>query len=144
RTVAGMVLLGGWLAVAGGVWRRRGRAGSLGGLLVAHRHEFMLAGILLLGFILRAREFEQSPFPPETPAEYPHGWEGWSLIHEGMPAAWTFYPQLYSGDHLVPFRWFGDPYFLARPYFDHPPGFSLLIGASCSVLGAERMLDCTL
>ncbi|PYQ09648.1 MAG: hypothetical protein DMH00_12575, partial [Acidobacteria bacterium] len=72
------------------------------------------------------------------------GWEGWTLLHEGEPAAWTFYPQQYPPGHVTPFRWYGDSYYLARPYFDHPPGFSLLVGATCTLLGANQMLECTL
>ncbi|HKQ96421.1 MAG TPA: glycosyltransferase family 39 protein, partial [Candidatus Polarisedimenticolia bacterium] len=42
------------------------------------------------------------------------------------------------------FRWFGDRYNVVRPYFDHPPLFSLPVGLVVSLAGARTYLDCTL
>ncbi|MCI0408373.1 MAG: glycosyltransferase family 39 protein, partial [Acidobacteria bacterium] len=144
RAAAGTFMLAAWLLVLGLVWRGRSKPDSLGRFLLEHRHATAVAGIVLLGAILRLYQYDLIPFHHETADEYQHGWEGWTLLHEGMPAAWTFYPQSYPAENITPFRWFGDSYFLARPYFDHPPGFSLLVGATCTMMGAGRMLECTL
>jgi len=144
RAAAGIFLLAAWLAALGVVWRRRTRPESMGQFLLQHRHAMALAGIVVLGAVLRVHQYDLIPFHHETADEYQHGWEGWTLLHEGRPAAWTFYPQYYPPENITPFRWYGDSYYLARPYFDHPPGFSLLVGAACTVLGAGQMLECTL
>jgi hypothetical protein len=143
-SATGICLLAAWVAVLGVVWRGRSKPDSLGQFALQHRHAMALAGIVMLGAILRVHQYDLIPFHHETADEYQHGWEGWTLLHEGTPAAWTFYPQLYPPENITPFRWFGDSYYLARPYFDHPPGFSLLVGATCTALGAGRMLECTL
>ncbi len=140
----------GWLAAAAAaglllrLWKSRRARGSSFALLRAQRHGAALAFAVVLGLGLRFYQFDQVPFHHETADEYQHGWEGWTLLHEGVPAAWTFYPQRYPPEKITPFLWFGDSYYLARPYFDHPPGFSLLIGAVSSALGADSMLECTL
>lgn len=144
RAAGGLLLLVAWMSALTFIWKRRTRPGSLGQFLLEHRHATALAGIVLLGALLRFHQYDVIPFHHETADEYQHGWEGWTLLHEGRPAAWTFYPQSYPAANITPFRWFGDSYYLARPYFDHPPGFSLLVGATCTVLGAGSMLDCTL
>ena len=139
-----MALAAGWLAALGWIWRRRREEGSLGRFVERHRHGVALAAILILGLALRLHQYDLIPFQNETADEYQHGWEGWTLLHEGTPRAWTFYPWIYSREDIAPFSWFGAPYYLARPYFDHPPGFSLLVGGVSTLLGAEEMLDCTL
>jgi dolichyl-phosphate-mannose-protein mannosyltransferase/PA14 domain-containing protein len=144
RAAAGILMLAAWLGVIGVVWKGRAKPDSLGQFVLQHRHATALAGIVLLGAMLRAYQYDVIPFHHETADEYQHGWEGWTLLHERNPSAWTFYPQYYPAENITPFRWFGDSYFLATPYFDHPPGFSLLVGATCTMMGAGRMLDCTL
>ncbi len=142
--LVGLLLGLGWLLVVLRVWKRGKEPGSLGRFIVEHRHGVALCAILLLGLALRLHQYDQIPFHHETADEYQHGWEGWTLLHEGAPRAWTFYPWIYPRQDLVPLVWFGDPYNLVRPYFDHPPGFSLLVGGVSTILGAEQMLDCTL
>jgi hypothetical protein len=144
RNVAGGLAALGFLALLLHLWRTRRATGSSFALLRARRHGAALVVAVALGLGLRAYQYDLIPFHHETADEYQHGWEGWTLIHEGVPAAWTFYPQRYPPEKISPFLWFGDSYYLARPYFDHPPGFSLLVGAASSALGAESMLDCTL
>jgi PA14 domain-containing protein/dolichyl-phosphate-mannose-protein mannosyltransferase len=144
RAAAGVILSAAWLFALWSVWRGRSKPESLGRFVAEHRHATSLACIVLLGAVLRIYQYDLIPFHHETADEYQHGWEGWTLLHEGTPAAWTFYPQSYPTENISPFRWFGDSYYLARPYFDHPPGFSLIVGATCTMMGAGRMLECTL
>ncbi|HEV8337291.1 MAG TPA: glycosyltransferase family 39 protein [Candidatus Polarisedimenticolia bacterium] len=142
--VAGWILLAAWLGAVIWIWRGRGRPGSLGAFVQRHRHGTALAALLLLGLGLRLHQYDLIPFHHETADEYQHGWEGWTLLHEGVPRAWSFYPRIYPKEDFVPFFWFGHPYNLSRPYFDHPPAFSLLVGGLSTLLGAEQLLDCTL
>ena len=144
RKVAGGTAAAAAIALLLRLWKSRRRNGSALRALWAHRHGTALIVAVALALGLRAYQYDLIPFHHETADEYQHGWEGWTLLHEGAPAAWTFYPQIYPPGKMTPFLWFGDSYYLARPYFDHPPGFSLLIGAVSSTLGARTMLECTL
>jgi len=145
----------GWLLAAAGLLAaasvtalgRRAPAGPAGRLLeavAAERPRLALAGIVLLAAILRFHDYALVPFHHETADEYQHAWEGWHLLHEGTPAAWSTFPDAYPPAQTRDFRWFGDRYVLVRPYFDHPPLFSIPVGLVCSLAGARTFLDCTL
>jgi hypothetical protein len=133
---AGLVLLG-----------RRSPDGGAGRLLAAaarERTRLALAAVLLLAALLRFHDYALVPFHHETADEYQHAWEGWHLLHERTPAAWSTFPDRYPSSQTRDFRWFGDRYVLVRPYFDHPPLFSIPVGLLCSLAGARTFLDCTL
>jgi len=145
----------GWVMAAAGllaaaiivVLGRRAPAGPAGRILEAvavERPRLALAGIVLLAAILRFHDYALVPFHHETADEYQHAWEGWHLLHEGTPAAWSTFPDAYPADQTRDFRWFGDRYILVRPYFDHPPLFSIPVGLICSLAGARTFLDCSL
>jgi PA14 domain-containing protein len=145
----------GWLLAAGlalaagaiAVLRRRapeGPAGRLADAVAAHRVPLALAAIVMLAALLRFHDYALVPFHHETADEYQHAWEGWHLLHEGVPAAWSTFPDRYPAAATRDFRWFGDRYVLVRPYFDHPPLFSIPVGLLCSLAGARTFLDCTL
>lgn len=144
RQLGGAGLIAAGVLAGIGFARRRHRPESLAGWIAANRHQVALAGILLLALLLRLHRYDAIPFHNETADEYAYGWEGWSLIHEGIPVGWTFYPQHYPPSTITRIRWLGDPFYLARPYFDHQVGFALLAGAACTAQGADRMFDCTL
>ncbi len=112
--------------------------------LEAERTRLALGAIVLLAALLRFNDYALVPFHNETADEYQHAWEGWHLLHEGTPAAWSTFPDRYPPSATRSFRWFGAPYVLVRPYFDHPPLFSLPVGLLCSLAGARTFLDCTL
>jgi hypothetical protein len=99
---------------------------------------------VLLAAVLRFHDYALVPFHHETADEYQHAWEGWHLLREGAPAAWSTFPDRYPSDQTRDFRWFGDRYVLVHPYFDHPPLFSIPVGLVCSLAGAPSFLDCTL
>jgi len=121
-----------------------GTAGRIVEAIAAERPRLALAGIVLLAAILRFHDYALVPFHHETADEYQHAWEGWHLLHEGTPAAWSTFPDAYPPAQIRDFRWFGDRYILVRPYFDHPPLFSIPVGLFCSLAGARTFLDCTL
>jgi 4-amino-4-deoxy-L-arabinose transferase-like glycosyltransferase len=96
--------------------------------------------ILLLAAILRFNDYAMVPFHHETADEYQHAWEGWNLLSEGAPASWTAFPSRYPIERTREFLWFGDPYVVVWPYFDHPPLFSALVGlVSWVAIGARGM-----
>lgn len=124
--------------------RKDGFAGRLWAAVLDDRPRIALAAILLLAALLRFHDYALVPFHHETADEYQHAWEGWHLLHERTPAAWSTFPDRYPPSQTRDFRWFGDRYVLVRPYFDHPPLFSIPVGLLCSLLGAKGFLDCTL
>ncbi len=134
------------LVVAAVTVRKRpdGFAGRLWTAVLDDRPRIALAAILLLAALLRFHDYALVPFHHETADEYQHAWEGWHLLHERTPAAWSTFPDRYPPSQTRDFRWFGDRYVLVRPYFDHPPLFSIPVGLLCSLAGAKQFLDCTL
>jgi len=124
--------------------RQQGIAARLVASVRAERVRLALAGIVILAGLLRLDDYALVPFHHETADEYQHAWEGWHLLHQGQPASWTTFPDRYPAGQVETFRWFGDPYALVRPYFDHPPLFSIPIGLAASLAGAESFLDCSL
>jgi 4-amino-4-deoxy-L-arabinose transferase-like glycosyltransferase len=149
RRIAGtaMLVAGAAILLLLPVAARRRPRGAVAGLLEAARVErgrFALAGIVLLAALLRLHDYALVPFHHETADEYQHAWEGWHLLHERAPAAWSTFPDRYTAAQTREFRWFGDRYVVVRPYFDHPPLFSIPVGLVCTIAGARTFLDCTL
>jgi hypothetical protein len=148
RRAAGWTLLAaGLLAVlfvAAGARGGRGVAGRAGAAVMAHRNAVGLGAILVLAALLRFHDYTLVPVRNETIDEYQHSWEGWHLLHHGFPAAWSTFPNVYPKDHTVDFRWFGKRFLLVRPYFDHPPLFSIPVGLACTLAGASQYLECSL
>ncbi|HYV86230.1 MAG TPA: glycosyltransferase family 39 protein [Patescibacteria group bacterium] len=148
RRALGWILLGaGLLAtlLAGRIGRPGpGVAGRFRAALLADRNTIALGAILILAALLRLHDYTLVPFPTETIDEYQHAWEGWHLLYKGFPASWSTFPNLYPKDQTIDFHWFGNRYLLVRPYFDHPPLFSILVGLACTGAGARQFLECSL
>jgi hypothetical protein len=114
--------------------RREGSAAArLIASLRAGRVTLALGAIIVLAALLRFHDHALVPFHHETADEYQHAWEGWSLLHQGVPMAWSTFPDRYPINQTIDFRWFGDRYVVVRPYFDHPPLFSILVGLVTSL-----------
>ncbi len=137
RRALGWLLLAAetFAAAAGALMARR--EGSAAARVVSFlRHErvtFLLGGIVILAALLRFHDYALVPFHHETADEYQHAWEGWTLLHEGVPKAWSTFPDRYPMEQTRDFRWFGDRYILVWPYFDHPPLFSFVVGLVVSL-----------
>lgn len=147
RAVAWIVLLAGLASISALTLaaRRPGTAAArLGVALWNERTRLALGLLLMLAAVLRFHDYSIVPFHHETADEYQHAWEGWHLLQERVPAAWSTFPEVYPTDQVDPFRWFGDRYTVVRPYFDHPPLFSLLVGLATTLSGARDYLSCTL
>jgi hypothetical protein len=128
-------------------WRARTAAGEAepdASWLAARRVPLALAAILVLAAFLRFHDRGLAPLHNETADEYQHAWEGWSLLHVHAPVSWSFFAGFYPQSQVEGIHWFGHAYALVRPYFDHPPLFSLLVGVVTSASGASHFLECTL
>jgi len=144
--------LTGWSLIAVGAvaalfaWARahRRRAGGETAWIVANRSRLALGAILILAALLRFHDYALVPFHNETADEYQHAWEGWHLLHEGAPVSWSFFAGSYPASQIHGLQWFGNGYVLVRPYFDHPPLMSILVGLVSSLAGVNHFLECTL
>src|SRR5206468_11500506 len=89
----GFILLGGGAAAAvavGLLARRQGSAPArLVSLLRGERVTLALGAIVVLAAVLRFHDYALVPFHHETADEYQHAWEGWTLLHQGTPMAWS-------------------------------------------------------
>ncbi|MEK7282486.1 MAG: PA14 domain-containing protein, partial [Acidobacteriota bacterium] len=131
----GLLAIGAAVALAGLFLgrRERGAAARLFASLRAERITLALGAIMILAALLRFHDYALVPFHHETADEYQHAWEGWSLLHQGVPTAWSTFPDRYPISQATDFRWFGDRYVVVKPYFDHPPLFSILVGLAISL-----------
>ena len=136
----GLLLAGAAAVVGTAVASRRKVTGAarLVARLGAERPRLALGAILILAALVRLHDYALVPFHHETADEYQHAWEGWSLLHDGVPAAWSTFPDRYPIEQTLDLKWFGDRYVLVRPYFDHPPLFSILVGLANSALASPR------
>jgi hypothetical protein len=139
RRLAGLLLL--LAGIAAAVAARRS---ALVSDIRAEHRPLAIAALLVIAALLRFHDYALVPFHHETADEYQHAWEGWHLVHTGVPVAWSTFPDRYPIDRTHDFRWFGDRYITVQPYFDHPPLFSLPVGLLCSLAGARSFLECTL
>ncbi len=131
--------------------RREGSAPArLVTVLRGERVTLALGAIVILAAILRFHDYALVPFHHETADEYQHAWEGWTLLHDGVPKAWSTFPDRYPMEQTRDFHWFGDRYILVWPYFDHPPLFSIIVGVLVSIVQPATylppwdFLSCTL
>ena len=99
------------------------------------------AVITLLGAVLRFDGYAIVPIQFWTRDEYAFAWSGMSLIREHVPTAWSLLDSY--GD--VPFiNGAGTAWRMVTPWLDHPPLFSLIIGAAGLLSGAKSYFDVTL
>jgi len=101
----------------------------------------LCAAITLLGAALRFHGYAIVPIQFWTRDEYAFAWSGMSLIEKHVPTAWSLLDSY--GD--VPFmHWAGTQWRLVTPWLDHPPLFSLIVGAAGLLSGANSYFDVTL
>ncbi len=101
---------------------------------------WVLAALLLVGALLRVHQYTEVPRDLETYDEYFHAFAGVTLIHEGVPRAWTLVSKRYYENGFWK-EWRGGRFFIVEPWFDHPPLFSLLTGAAVTLGGARSMWE---
>lgn len=90
------------------------------------KHTSIVLALLVLGLILRFHNYAAYPQRGATSDEYAFAFSGISLLTGGVPIGWSAIP-LYNDrtDLTIDGLYFP----LVRPYLDHPPLFSLLVGA---------------
>lgn len=98
----------------------------------------VLALILILGFILRVHNINTWPRNGATHDEYAWTWLGINLIQNHEPISWSPHPQ-YTNRTPIVYR--DAPYFLVKPYLEHPPLFGLVAGSFALLSGADNMYD---
>lgn len=116
----------------------------------------VLTAILLLGNFLRFKNYELIPHPGETTDEYGFAWAGLSLIKDGVPESWSGVESVTraKGSAAIPYKKIAKekinidsiynndpsrpPFSIAKPWFDKPPGFALLIGGYSYLKGATE------
>ena len=116
------------------------RQAPLGWLPRLRRYAPALAwvGIVALGLGLRIYHLDQNPAHGDTADEYAWAWSGMTLWSEGSPTAWSWLDG-YGNFPVV--QWRGGPVKLVRPWMDHPPLYSLFVGAWMHLWGTHRIFD---
>jgi hypothetical protein len=85
-----------------------------------------LVAVFLIGLALRSYQRDTLPKHNETIDEYAWAWSGMTLLREGTPKAWS-YLGYYHDKPWITWRSWG--YKIVRPWLDHPPLFSAVMGA---------------
>lgn len=99
----------------------------------SHRLAWGLLFVLFCG--LRLHHLERTPEPNECADEYAWTWSGMTWLLEGEPRAWSWLTA-YRGREAQPERvWHDNRYRLVKPWLDHPPLYSLYVGAWMVALG---------
>lgn len=101
----------------------------------------LCATIAVIGFMVRFHGHDQFPPSNWTADEYAYTWHGMSLIQEGTPTSWSFFP-VYS--NVSTQTWKDNFYPIVQPWFDDPPLFSLMTGATSILGGARTFFDTSL
>jgi 4-amino-4-deoxy-L-arabinose transferase-like glycosyltransferase len=92
--------------------------------------------LVVIGLGLRLQGYTEAPKPADNVDDLAWAWAGISLWEEHVPTAWSYQPAYRSHFTLVA-PGTGRVLPGVRPWFDHPPGFALLIGGF-SMLAGER------
>ncbi len=90
--------------------------------------------VIILASSLRLYHYDSIPHAKWTADELAFCWNGMSLIQNHVPTAWSWLSSY--GDFPIE-MWQGHQYRLVTPWFDHPPLFSLVVGAAAILGGAN-------
>lgn len=100
------------------------------------------AAVLLFGLGLRLTDYAVMPELMENDDYLFATWNGWSLLEDGTSRGWSLWHGRY-GDRVEHeaveyFTTQGGGWHVVSPYFEHPPGMHLLVGAAAHLGGAEH------
>ena len=98
------------------------------------RIRLLLVAIFLVGLGLRVHHLDRFPERNRTADEYAWTWSGMTLLSEGTPRAWSWLPG-YPATPVV--KWRDNDYRIVRPWLDHPPLYSLYVGAFMRLAGVR-------
>jgi len=93
--------------------------------------------IVALGLFARLWDYDVVPDLRDNGDELFATWNGWQLLEDGTTRGWSIWPQEY-GDLVQreELQYFGQPWHIITPYFEHPPLLHLLVGAAAHLGGA--------
>lgn len=104
------------------------------------RHLLIFLVILLLGITLRYHNLYIWPRRGATFDEYAWPWLGINIIQNHVPISWSPHQQYQDREHKV---YDGTPFWIVRPYLEHPPLFGMVAGSFALLRGASDMYDVT-
>jgi Dolichyl-phosphate-mannose-protein mannosyltransferase len=99
-----------------------------------------VAALALVGLLLRSHDYALAPVPSDNRDELGWAWSGLTLLTRHVPYAWS-YLSAYHGVSVLVIN--GATYPIVHPWLDHPPLFSVLMGAEAWLLGARDLADVT-
>ncbi|MBO0746364.1 MAG: glycosyltransferase family 39 protein, partial [Candidatus Dormibacteraeota bacterium] len=95
-----------------------------------------MGAITLLGLLLRAHDLTGAPLFLDNEDELQFAWAGMGLILHGDAYTWSYFPAYPSHTTL---HLFGQTFPMVHQWMDHPPLYSLLVGAWVVLLGARQL-----
>lgn len=88
--------------------------------------------VIILSLWIRFYHYTYFPQRGATSDEYTYSFLGTSLLTKGIPVSWSAFQAYETRDDLV----IDHIYFpIVKPYFDHPPGYALTLGAFLLTFG---------
>jgi hypothetical protein len=99
-----------------------------------------LAALVLLGLLLRSHDYTLAPLPSDNRDELGWAWSGLTLLTRHVPYSWSYLSAYHAVSAL---NINGAAYPIVHPWLDHPPLFSVLMGAEAWLLGARDLADVT-
>jgi hypothetical protein len=105
-------------------------------LLTPRLEAVLVAVATLVGLGLRLHDYGIAPSLVDNADELQFAWAGLNLIAHGDAVTWSYF-RSYPGVEVL--HAYGQTYPLVHHWLDHPPGFSLLMGAYLWLIGQREM-----
>ena len=99
-----------------------------------------IQGLVVVAFVLRLHEMTAVPPLSANHDPIAFAWSGLTLITRHYPSSWSWLPA-YEAFTWLPAN--GTTYRIVAPWLDHPPLFSLVLGAWVWLQGARELVDVT-
>jgi hypothetical protein len=100
-----------------------------------------LLAITVVGAVLRFAGYGDAPLFTDNADEIQFSWAGLNLLAHGDAYTWSYFPAYPQPPDVL--QAFGTAFPMVHHWMDHPPGFSLLMGAWLWVTGPHDMLTLT-
>ena len=99
-----------------------------------------MALVTLAGLALRLHDYGAAPGFLDNADELQFSWAGLNLLLHGDAYTWSYFRSYPQGDVL---QAYGTAFPMVHHWMDHPPGFSLLMGAFLVLAGQRSMTALT-
>jgi dolichyl-phosphate-mannose-protein mannosyltransferase len=96
--------------------------------------------VTLVGLALRLHDYGAAPRFLDNADELQFSWAGLNLLLHGDAYTWSYFRSYPQGDVL---QAYGTAFPMVHHWMDHPPGFSLLMGAYLLLAGQRSMTALT-